>query len=490
MVYATIKPIIYLVLRSGNMRLFVCGAGSVIIVLVCAQVCLAGGASFRGLGDLPGGDYYSRAFGVSAYGNAVVGMSSTSSGYEAFIWTDTNGMVGLGRLEGDCRDSEAYGVSCDGSFVVGSSSIRHPIYLDCMPVSCRWSGPNDILRLSQEEEWGAAIKISADGSTVVGLSDSVPYGGFRWTESAGMQSLGCLPGKSCSEAIGVSADGHVIVGDCQGPGNIEAFLWTENTGMVGLGNLPEVNNSGAYDVSEDGLVVVGSSGGQAFIWTEAEGMRGLGVGIGSCALAVSGDGAIVVGQLSGGIFIWDANHGMQNLKNVLENAYGLNLTGWQLDIEADISADGRTIVGSGTDPNGNMQAWIAVLETPPPSVRLTVQAEPNDLGIDTLTPSIGEHIYYKNWPVVVKADTFKKCPDVYRFNHWTGDMTEPNSATITLVMTEDKTVTAVYYVDQRRCGDECHPILQGDLNNDCYINFEDFAIYCELWLSCTHPDCD
>jgi hypothetical protein len=57
-------------------------------------------------------------------------------------------------------------------------------------------------------------------------------------------------------------------------------------------------------------------------------------------------------------------------------------------------------------------------------------------------------------------------------------------------MNGDRTVTAHYVADERRCGDECHPIQQGDLNEDCYINWDDFAIYAAKWLDCTHPDCD
>jgi probable HAF family extracellular repeat protein len=465
------------------MRLIACSLSSVIIVLSCAQVCLSGGASFRGLGFLSGENpsCNSAANRVSAYGNAVVGNSSCNSWNKAFIWTEANGMVDLGGLFG--QDSYAFGVSCDGSFVVGWCYDL----LSSRYVPCRWSGPNNILRLSQDD--GSAYNISADGLTVVGThSIGNYYGAFRWTEANGMQELGCLPGENMSEAYSVSADGHVIVGMCYGNSNrYEAFRWTEANGMVGLGSLPD-GNSYALDVSEDGLVIVGWSGGQAFIWTEVEGMKGLGSGE---AQAVSGDGTIVVGGNSSGTFIWDANHGIQNLRDVLENVYGLDLTGWQLNgTWGDISADGKTIVGYGADPNGYFQAWMAVLGDPPPSVTLTVKVEPNDLGIDRVTPSIGKHIYYKNWPVIIKADTFKKCPDVYRFSHWAGDVAEPNSATVTLVMTEDKTVTAVYSADQRRCGDECHPILQGDLNKDCYINMEDFALYCAQWLSCTHPDCD
>ena len=27
-------------------------------------------------------------------------------------------------------------------------------------------------------------------------------------------------------------------------------------------------------------------------------------------------------------------------------------------------------------------------------------------------------------------------------------------------------------------------------HKESIINFDDFALYCDIWLSCTHPDCD
>ncbi|MGA2092423.1 MAG: PEP-CTERM sorting domain-containing protein [Sedimentisphaerales bacterium] len=482
------------------MRAFVCGTGLIIIGLACAQVCLAEGASFRGLGDLSGGDFYSEAHAVSAYGNAVVGVSSSANGSEAFIWTEATGMIGLGDLPGGNFWSQAWGVSCDGSYVVGCGTIDMlPPFQLSQIVPCRWSGQNNVLPLGQDN--GVSWNISADGMTVVGDSSQMA---FRWTEANGIQALGHLPGRTSSEAYGVSANGKVVVGDSYDANGFEAFYWTEATGMVGLGYLSgSYPSSSAWNVSEDGLVIVGESlvkksptVWEAFIWKEGGRMNSLGQlpdGGGSVAWSVSGDGTVVVGDVNNErlAFIWDANHGMQNLKDVLENAYGLNLGGWRLLCAADISADGRVIVGWGKDPNGFTQAWMADIGTQqPPSVKLTVQVEPNDVDINTITPVIGEHLYYTGWPVILKAETFKKCPDVYRFSHWTGDVGDPNSATTTLVMTEDKTVKAVYYADQRRCGDECHPILQGDLNRDCYVNFEDFAIYCQQWMACTHPDCD
>jgi len=40
------------------------------------------------------------------------------------------------------------------------------------------------------------------------------------------------------------------------------------------------------------------------------------------------------------------------------------------------------------------------------------------------------------------------------------------------------------------CGDAFHPLLAGDVNRDCKLDFRDIAIVGASWLQCTHPDCD
>ena len=89
---------------------------------------------------------------------------------------------------------------------------------------------------------------------------------------------------------------------------------------------------------------------------------------GSIATATNADGSILVGSAStesGGYqaMIWDSVHGMRNLKMVLENDFGLDLSGWDLTGAADISDDGLTIVGSGIN-SGRYEAWIAVIPEP------------------------------------------------------------------------------------------------------------------------------
>src|SRR5262245_37489475 len=74
-------------------------------------------ASLTPLGDLPGGQFASRANDVSADGSVIVGSSYSASGLEAFRWTSGGGMVGLGDLPGGSFGSAASGVSADGSVV-------------------------------------------------------------------------------------------------------------------------------------------------------------------------------------------------------------------------------------------------------------------------------------------------------------------------------------------------------------------------------------
>ena len=100
--------------------------------------------------------------------------------------------------------------------------------------------------------------------------------------------------------------------------------------MVGLGDLSGGSfGSQAYDVSADGLTVVGA---------------------GSSA---SGKEA----------FIWDAANGMQSIYDILVNG-GLDMTGWTLTGASGISDDGLTIAGSGSNPDGYKEAWVATIPEP------------------------------------------------------------------------------------------------------------------------------
>lgn len=53
-----------------------------------------------------------------------------------------------------------------------------------------------------------------------------------------------------------------------------------------------------------------------------------------------------------------------NLEQVLTSSYGLDLTGWTLSVANGISNDGKSIVGYGSNPLGQTEAWIATVPEP------------------------------------------------------------------------------------------------------------------------------
>ena len=46
------------------------------------------------------------------------------------------------------------------------------------------------------------------------------------------------------------------------------------------------------------------------------------------------------------------------------NDLGLDLTGWNLNKVISISDDGRTIAGTGHNPSGSQEGWIATIPEP------------------------------------------------------------------------------------------------------------------------------
>jgi hypothetical protein len=62
--------------------------------------------------------------------------------------------------------------------------------------------------------------------------------------------------------------------------------------------------------------------------------------------------------------IWDEANGLRGLHEVLEIDLGLDLGSWTLDEARDISSDGTVIVGTGTNPFGRTEGWVAVIPEP------------------------------------------------------------------------------------------------------------------------------
>ncbi|HZW09447.1 MAG TPA: GC-type dockerin domain-anchored protein [Phycisphaerales bacterium] len=345
-------------------------------VLAAAGFAASAGAqpSFQGLGFLNDEGFGPGiAYAVTPDGSVVVGESVSPNGFEAFRWTESEGMVGLGDIPGGYFASFAYAVSGDGSVVAGASDDGSAGEGGAAFMWTAADGMIPIGSLGGPTTYGQGQGISLDGSVIVGGSQS-PRGieAFRWTAAGGMVSLGDLAGgEVLARATACSGDGSVVVGYGSSSGTFdEAFVWTEQTGMVGLGG---PGRSALLAVSRDGQVGAGQRAGLAVRWTQSTGFVNLGRLAGSgqsidIASSISGDGLVVGGLAdfnatkgTGEAFIWDEVEGIRSLRDVLvEAGLGSELIGWSLFDVRGISQDGSTLVGYGFH-GSEQEPWIARL---------------------------------------------------------------------------------------------------------------------------------
>jgi uncharacterized membrane protein len=332
---------------------------------VPASLC----AEFFALGDAA---FFSEARAVSANGEAVVGRISHNGSDNGFVWNLATGLTLIDQA------SVANGISGDGQVVVGQSFSVSPGYAEpfywTSSIGTQLLGgpPGQTL-----DSFTYAAGASYDGSVIVGATrfDS-EYKAFRYTVLGGFELLSeSAPFVSDSTAA-VSGDGQIIVG--YDSNEEEAFRWTSSDGKVFLGSLLPDTPSNPTDISNDGTVVVGDiQASISFRWTTTSGMSALGPSatpgpfsidpLFSYALGTTNSGEAVVGSGNGTVaYVWTEGRGMESLQLILENRFGLadELTGWNLEEATDISPDGRFIVGNGTNPDGNQEAWLVHLDRP------------------------------------------------------------------------------------------------------------------------------
>jgi probable HAF family extracellular repeat protein len=333
-------------------------------VLVCALAAIGAPAAqaddFLGLGFLAGGNS-SQATGISADGTVVVGNSTVGGVNRGYVWINGT-MTDLGSfIPGGATVVNA--VAPNGTLEVGSSLTASGYSHAFVTIP----GLFDLGTLGGNASEAYSV---SDNGIVVGRAQTAAgdYHAFRH-DGITMHDLGTLGGLT-SIAYGVSADGTIVVGTSDNGTTQDAFLWTGGV-MTDLGSLAPGAGSSATAISADGHVVVGSSGTgtpgefHAFRLVVGGTMTDLGTlgGTISYATAVSANGSVVVGTsttatATAEAFRWTTSSGMKSIPGLL-TAAGVNITGWTLDTASGVSADGSVVVGSGTDPNGNGQAWLA-----------------------------------------------------------------------------------------------------------------------------------
>ena len=168
--------------------------------------------------------------------------------------------------------------------------------------------------------------------------------------AVGIERLGTLPGAAFSEAVDLSDDGTIVVGN---NGSGDNFFWRRGFGINALPDRILDSDYRVTAISGDGTTVVGfldpSSTTEAFRWHLSSQPQELpAVPTGSSnerAVATSSDGGVVVGNASvDDLNVHQAGFRWTALSGTV--ALGPSPTGTALEV-SDVSADGQTILAAG-----------------------------------------------------------------------------------------------------------------------------------------------
>lgn len=291
------------------------------------------------------------AYGLSADG-AIAAGNVSHYGLRAVRWDAEGNLFDMSPVTGI---SQANSVSGDGSAIVGSSDVSVGYTWDSRPF--RWTQETGLLHL--DVPYGIGHATSHDGSRIVGYSYTGGYQrAFVWHEQGGTTAIGTLGGLNAA-ALGISADGIVVVGQADNAaGQTRAFRWTESDGMVDIGTLGGTD-ARAYAVSDDGSVIVGTSEDANGKWRAFRWESGLMSAIGpdnSAANDLSSDGSVIVGVVyshnPGHIqgFRWTETSGWIDMGSL----------GGSMTSPLAMSADGHVVVGVSKDSAGQDRPfrWI------------------------------------------------------------------------------------------------------------------------------------
>lgn len=255
------------------------------------------------------------ASGINANGERVIAaeMHDMDNGWQSHnvIWIGDE--IGILDDPGEGK-SDVNGISDDGSTVVGEASADSgdlPVVWRCIDTNCA----GELLDVGFE--FGYASDASRDGSVIGGSADQDgPYVAARWTldsstDEYDFEFLSSPDNIGPSWVNAVSADGNVLVGVMQAKGEMSdsAAQWrgdTEGTLLEDFG----ASSSRAYGLNKDGSRIVGHADWRAMLW--------------------------------------DAEGNATYISDILSDA-GVDLGNLELDTATDISADGRTILGRGTE---------------------------------------------------------------------------------------------------------------------------------------------
>lgn len=343
---------------------------AVVVASIATTVCAQDGW-FTGVGDFEGGGYSSTANDVSADGSVVVGSGLRPGREAAFRWTRDGGLEHLGEIPIGFG-ARAYCISPDGTAIGGQA--WNFVGTEAFVWTAK-TGMVAIGKLPGGVEHGAVFGIANGAVVAVGASGSSngqAWEAFRWAPSEGMIALGSMAQPPfASRASTVTADGWVVFGSAsKKDGTIGAFRWTVTSGFSIL-DAPYAGDSGISECSADGARLIGWNERSPVYWdASGQPIALAAVGTSTPVLGIADNAPVLVGRSLNPAYdrfydiatIWLGSDLLfRSLQEVLEVDFGMDLGGWHLGSANAVSADGRTIVGWGFNPEGEEEGWVVRL---------------------------------------------------------------------------------------------------------------------------------
>lgn len=121
---------------------------------------------------------------------------------------------------------------------------------------------------------------------------------------------------------------------------------------------------------------------------------------------------------------------------------------------------------------------------------LTLLTSPSHIST-AINPAGGTYNYAIGSKILLSAaeGDHVSCPNIFRFTNWAGEprFIWPTAAVQSLLLDDDKTITAYFDALPAVCGDVCHPYPRSDFNQDCLVNLNDFESFAKHWLENNIP---
>jgi len=313
---------------------------------------------------------------ISAEGTAAGSFNAP----EYFLWRPGEGIT----LIGGNNSAGQASISDDGLFVAGTvvDPATGLVGMGRYDVAAGTWTPLEGIGGQSGDAIGSGWGITGDGQSVVGLGwvNAGTAHAVQWSAATGVTAdLGSTSSGDSSRANAADVDGDVVVGWQDGDGR-QGAVWVN--GVQELITRPDGSPAGeAQAVSADGRWVTGISFSSPFgvastyrydtVNDTVDIVPNLAVGGQSrmAGTAVSADGTMIVGgtwplgpATFGTAFVWREGIGTVTVPEYLDELGIAYDDSYTFAFVADMSDDGRWMVGWGRTADGSLTSWV--LEIP------------------------------------------------------------------------------------------------------------------------------